>query len=151
MDALEAIDPGGPSNDAADTPLLLTGLQPAPSHTVAVGAAGHGAGSPPASAAGRDLAQDVPRSIVSLSGEAPGASVSIAIGLMLDRTGYLSDLREERSEEAEGRIENLMELVSARASTNRAMTIRHSVDSLIVCRCSPKLMKPKVLRKPTCG
>ena len=31
MDALDAIDPGGASNDAADTPLLLTGLQPAPS------------------------------------------------------------------------------------------------------------------------
>jgi DNA helicase-2/ATP-dependent DNA helicase PcrA len=32
---------------------------------------------------------------------------------MLSRTGYLENLREERSEEAEGRIENLMELVSA--------------------------------------
>jgi DNA helicase-2/ATP-dependent DNA helicase PcrA len=40
-------------------------------------------------------------------------SVSIAIGKALDQTGYLSDLREERSEEAEGRIENLAELVSA--------------------------------------
>ena len=32
---------------------------------------------------------------------------------MLDRSGYLQDLRDERSEEAEGRIENLLELVSA--------------------------------------
>ena len=32
---------------------------------------------------------------------------------MLDRSGYLKDLREEHSEEAEGRIENLAELVSA--------------------------------------
>ena len=32
---------------------------------------------------------------------------------MLDQSGYLQDLREERSEEAEGRIENLAELVSA--------------------------------------
>jgi DNA helicase-2/ATP-dependent DNA helicase PcrA len=32
---------------------------------------------------------------------------------VIDRTGYLQDLREERSEEAESRIENLMELVSA--------------------------------------
>jgi len=39
--------------------------------------------------------------------------VSIAIGKVLDRTGYLSALREERSEEAQGRIENLAELVSA--------------------------------------
>ena len=33
--------------------------------------------------------------------------------MVLDQSGYLRDLREERSEEAEGRIENLMELVSA--------------------------------------
>jgi DNA helicase-2/ATP-dependent DNA helicase PcrA len=36
-----------------------------------------------------------------------------AIGKMLDRSGYLQDLREDRSEEAEARIENLAELVSA--------------------------------------
>ena len=40
-------------------------------------------------------------------------SVSIAIGKVLDRTRYLSDLREQHTDEAEGRIENLMELVSA--------------------------------------
>ena len=39
--------------------------------------------------------------------------MSIAIGKMLDQSGYLQDLREERSEEAEGRVENLAELVSA--------------------------------------
>ncbi|HUU33062.1 MAG TPA: UvrD-helicase domain-containing protein [Vicinamibacterales bacterium] len=38
--------------------------------------------------------------------------VSTILGLLLDRSGYLRDLREERSEEADGRIENLMELVS---------------------------------------
>ena len=38
---------------------------------------------------------------------------SVAIAKMLDQSGYLQDLREERSEEAEGRIENLAELVSA--------------------------------------
>jgi DNA helicase-2/ATP-dependent DNA helicase PcrA len=40
-------------------------------------------------------------------------SVSIAIGKMLDQSGYLEDLHDERSEEAEARIENLAELVSA--------------------------------------
>jgi DNA helicase-2/ATP-dependent DNA helicase PcrA len=40
-------------------------------------------------------------------------SVSIALGKVLDQSGYLQDLREERSEEAESRIENLAELVSA--------------------------------------
>jgi DNA helicase-2/ATP-dependent DNA helicase PcrA len=39
--------------------------------------------------------------------------VSIALGKALDQSGYLQDLREERSEEAESRIENLAELVSA--------------------------------------
>jgi DNA helicase-2/ATP-dependent DNA helicase PcrA len=39
--------------------------------------------------------------------------VAIALGKVLDRSGYLQDLRNERSEEAEGRIENLMELISA--------------------------------------
>jgi ATP-dependent DNA helicase UvrD/PcrA len=40
-------------------------------------------------------------------------TVSIAIGKVLDQTGYLRDLREEPTEEAQGRIDNLMELVSA--------------------------------------
>src|SRR5687768_3355694 len=40
-------------------------------------------------------------------------SVSIALGKVLDQSGYLQDLREERSEEAESRIEILAELVSA--------------------------------------
>ena len=40
-------------------------------------------------------------------------SVAICVGKVLDRSGYLKDLRDEHSEEAEGRIENLAELVSA--------------------------------------
>jgi ATP-dependent DNA helicase UvrD/PcrA len=51
--------------------------------------------------------------IVTLTEIARADSVSIAIGKALDRSGYLQDLREERSEDAEGRIENLAELVSA--------------------------------------
>jgi DNA helicase-2/ATP-dependent DNA helicase PcrA len=51
--------------------------------------------------------------ITSLSEKARHESVSIALGKVLDQSGYLRDLREERSEEAEARIENLMELVSA--------------------------------------
>ena len=39
--------------------------------------------------------------------------MSIAIGKMLDRSGYLQDLRDDRSEDSEARIENLAELVSA--------------------------------------
>ena len=39
--------------------------------------------------------------------------MAICVGKVLDRSGYLKDLRDEHSEEAEGRIENLAELVSA--------------------------------------
>jgi DNA helicase-2/ATP-dependent DNA helicase PcrA len=51
--------------------------------------------------------------IVRLTEMARQESVSIAIGKMLDQSGYLQDLREERSEDAESRVENLAELVSA--------------------------------------
>ena len=51
--------------------------------------------------------------IVAMTDMAGRESVSIALGKVIDQTGYLQDLREERSEEAESRIENLMELVSA--------------------------------------
>ena len=51
--------------------------------------------------------------LISLTDIARQEPVSIAIGKVLDRSGYLQALRDERSEEAEGRIENLMELVSA--------------------------------------
>jgi DNA helicase-2/ATP-dependent DNA helicase PcrA len=48
-----------------------------------------------------------------LAADMANVSVPNAIGIMLDRTGYLKALREEHNEEAEGRIQNLMELVSA--------------------------------------
>ena len=51
--------------------------------------------------------------VASLTALSRMESVSIAIGMMLDRSGYLQDLRDERSEDAEGRVENLAELVSA--------------------------------------
>jgi DNA helicase-2/ATP-dependent DNA helicase PcrA len=51
--------------------------------------------------------------IVSLTDIARQDSVSIAIGKLLDRSGYLQDLRDDRTEDGEARIENLAELVSA--------------------------------------
>jgi DNA helicase-2/ATP-dependent DNA helicase PcrA len=51
--------------------------------------------------------------IVGLTEVARTDAVSIAIGKMLDRSGYLQDLREDQSEDGEARIENLAELVSA--------------------------------------
>ena len=51
--------------------------------------------------------------IVSLTDMARTEPVSIAVGKVLDQSGYLRDLREERSEEADARVQNLAELVSA--------------------------------------
>ena len=39
--------------------------------------------------------------------------VSDVLGKLLDQSGYLRDLRDQHTEEADGRLENLMELVSA--------------------------------------
>jgi DNA helicase II / ATP-dependent DNA helicase PcrA len=109
MEAIESVS----SADAADLPLLAAGLQPALSANSLWARLVRGledrvfpARASASLAAFRDL-------IVNLTDIARRDSVSIAIGKMLDRSGYLNDLREERSEDAEGRIENLAELVSA--------------------------------------
>jgi ATP-dependent DNA helicase UvrD/PcrA len=111
MEALERVSPA-PEADVA-LPLLNAGLQPAVTVNSLwarlVSGLDEGAFSGRAAAAlaaFRDL-------IVSLTDMVRRESVSIAIGKLLDRSGYLQDLHEERSEEAEGRIENLAELVSA--------------------------------------
>ena len=51
--------------------------------------------------------------IISLTEMARTEPVSDAVGKVLDQSGYLRDLRDEKSEEAEARIQNLVELVSA--------------------------------------
>jgi DNA helicase-2/ATP-dependent DNA helicase PcrA len=51
--------------------------------------------------------------ITALADVARRESVSTLLGKVLDQSGYLRDLREDKSEESEARIENLMELVSA--------------------------------------
>jgi len=51
--------------------------------------------------------------IVNLQQVARSEPLSIVLGKVLDQTGYLEDLREDKSEDSQGRIENLMELVSA--------------------------------------
>jgi DNA helicase II / ATP-dependent DNA helicase PcrA len=51
--------------------------------------------------------------VVGLFDVARQESVAVAIGKVLDKSGYLAALREERTEEAQSRVENLAELVSA--------------------------------------
>ena len=109
MESLEAV-----SLENADAPPpLLAGLQPVPTTNSLWAKLVHAVDrrllSPRALAsltAFRDL-------LASLTAMAAGESLSIALGKVLDQSGYLQDLREERSEEAQSRLENLAELVSA--------------------------------------
>jgi DNA helicase-2/ATP-dependent DNA helicase PcrA len=121
MDALEGVaaggGPGGPEHGglagADDLPLLAAGLLPTRATNSLWARLVRGlehrsfTGRAQASlAVFRDL-------IVNLTDVARQDSVSIAIGKMLDRSGYLQDLRDDRSEDGEARIENLAGLVSA--------------------------------------
>jgi DNA helicase II / ATP-dependent DNA helicase PcrA len=111
MDSLQAIDPDQIAADAP--PLLAAGLAEVSSArslwarlVYAVDEAKLGNRAVSALRVFRDL-------IVGLAHDAQTDTVSIAIGKMLDRSGYLKDLRDENTEEANERTENLMELVSA--------------------------------------
>ena len=108
LDGLDALPP-----PAELPPLLAAGLEPVVSATslwarlvLAIDERRLPSRSVSALSAFRDL-------VLTLTDIARHDSVSITLGKILDRSGYLADLRDERSEEAEGRIENLTELVSA--------------------------------------
>jgi DNA helicase-2/ATP-dependent DNA helicase PcrA len=112
MDSLEAVELPSDGGDSGLPPLLV-GLHPMPTNqslwAKLVHALDTRALAPRASAAlstFRNL-------IVQAAAMAAQETVSIALGKVLDQSGYLQDLREEHSEEAEGRVENLAELVSA--------------------------------------
>ncbi len=109
---LEALD-GIELNGEVESPSLLAGLQPVVSTSSLwarlLHAVEHRQLAPRACAslsAFRDL-------LTGLAATAAEDTVSIALGKAIDRSGYLQDLREDRTEEAESRVENLMELVSA--------------------------------------
>jgi DNA helicase-2/ATP-dependent DNA helicase PcrA len=109
MEAVENVEPG--VND--DLPLLSAGLQPTLSANSLWARLVRGLEDrafPNRAAASLAVFRDL---IVNLTEMARRESVSIAIGMMLDQSGYLQDLREDRSEDSESRIENLAELVSA--------------------------------------
>jgi DNA helicase-2/ATP-dependent DNA helicase PcrA len=111
MDALQAIEPEQVMADAP--PLLAAGLAEVASarslwarlvYAVDEGRLGNRATS--ALRSFRDL-------IVSLAASARQDGIYTTIGKMLDQSGYLKDLRDDNTEEANERIENLMELASA--------------------------------------
>jgi DNA helicase-2/ATP-dependent DNA helicase PcrA len=51
--------------------------------------------------------------IVGLQDTSRRDPISITLGKVLDQSGYLQDLREDKSEDSQNRLDNLMELVSA--------------------------------------
>jgi DNA helicase-2/ATP-dependent DNA helicase PcrA len=110
---LESLDGVALDEHAGEWPLLRAGLQPVVAvnslWTRLMHAIEHRLLAPRALAsltAFRDL-------VAGLAAMAASETVSVALGKVIDQSGYLQDLRDERSEEAESRIENLMELVSA--------------------------------------
>jgi superfamily I DNA/RNA helicase len=108
MDGLDSL---GPPADLP--PLLAAGLDPVASSNslwVKIERAINERALAPRATASLIVFRDL---IIALTDMARVDSVSIAVGKALDQSGYLRDLRDERSEEAEARIENLAELVSA--------------------------------------
>jgi DNA helicase II / ATP-dependent DNA helicase PcrA len=109
MDSLAAVELA----DAVTLPPLLAGLQPVATNNSLWARLVHaidGRLLPARALASLTAFRDL---LIGMTSMAAQESVSIAVGKVLDRSGYLQDLRDERSEEAESRIENLMELVSA--------------------------------------
>jgi len=110
MEALEGVEL---SAETADLPPLLAGLQPVATNNSLWARLVHAV----------DARLGAPRAVTALTSfrdlmagmtkMAAQESVSVTLAKVLDQSGYLKDLREERSEEAEARVENLAELVSA--------------------------------------
>jgi DNA helicase-2/ATP-dependent DNA helicase PcrA len=109
MDALERVDTSAPG---AGAPPLLAGLdriEATQSLWAKIEAAVTRGALPPRQASPLSAFREM---LLGVTAAAEREPVSVVLGLLLDRSGYLRDLREERSEEADGRVENLMELVS---------------------------------------
>jgi DNA helicase-2/ATP-dependent DNA helicase PcrA len=111
MDSLQAFDPNAISAD--EPPLLAAGLREvssARSLWAKLVYAVEDAKLAPRATASLRVFRDL---IAGLADVARQDAVSITMGKMLDQTGYLKELRDENTEEANERLENLMELVSA--------------------------------------
>ncbi len=110
LDAMENVPA---STDRLDLPLLSAGLQPARAAQSLWAKLVRGLDERAFTGRAAASLSTFRNLVTSLSDIARQESVSSVIGKVLDRSGYLLDLREERSEDAEARIENLAELVSA--------------------------------------
>jgi len=110
---LEALDRSAPAAGDRDAPLLSAGLAGEPasrSLRARIDRAVDGRLLPSRAVSSLMAFQELMTTLAEMARREP---LSIAIGKVLDQTGYLHDLREEHSEDAQSRIDNLMELVSA--------------------------------------
>jgi len=118
MDTLDAVDPGNQGapadTEATDAlPLLSLGLQSTQVPESLWSKLTVGLSTRQITGRGATSLTVFRNLIVDLTATAKDESVSIALGKVLDRSGYLHDLREDRTEDGESRIANLAELVSA--------------------------------------
>ena len=111
MDALEKVEISHQAED--EFPLLSAGLAPAVTANSLWARLVHGLRERVFTGRAASSLTTFRDLIVTCSDMARRDSVADTIGKILDRSGYRQDLREERSEEAEARAENLAELVSA--------------------------------------
>lgn len=116
MEAIEGVDPADGGDGALDMPLLAAGLEPVVTRRSLwarmITAIERRLLTPRATTAVKTF-RDVIAGVAEAGGAGPTPGVADVIALILERSGYLHALRDERSEEAEARVENLMELVSA--------------------------------------
>ena len=113
MESIEQVRADDQPDALDDMPLLSAGLKPTLAANSLWAKIVHGLDRrafTPRAAASLTVFRDL---IVRLTEVAREESLSIAIGKMLDQSGYLQDLREDRTEDGQARIENLAELVSA--------------------------------------
>ena len=111
MDGLQAIEPDAVRTEVL--PLLAAGLQEISSNRslwAKLVYAVEDAKLPGRAISSLRVFRDLLAGLALVARQEP---VSVVLGKMLDQTGYLKALRDENSEEANERIENLMELVSA--------------------------------------
>jgi len=111
MDGLQAIDPEAVHADAP--PLLAAGLAEVSSARSLWAKLVYAVEETKLPARGVASLRTFRDLLAGLAQLARQDSVSVVLGKMLDQTGYLKALRDENTEEANDRIENLMELVSA--------------------------------------
>src|SRR4051812_29775271 len=111
MDTLQAVDPEAVFADAP--PLMAAGLQEISSARSLWAKLIYVLDGGKVTARAATALRSFRDMLVALGAIARQEPVSTTIGKILDRSGYLADLRDEKTEEGNERIENLMELVSA--------------------------------------